>query len=132
MRGSCPPGTGAASRPKTGTRWASPGGAETKGALERESRVQERPSWVLVDRLYLQTHVIRQQREEVVLHVAVDERVPEHPVQQEIPGQVQNPVAHLVDPLRSAGRGEHVQADVLTHTHTNFSDNLVLLLQLSA
>lgn len=90
-----------------------------KGSVREREQGAGETQRVLVDRLYLQTHVIRQQREEVVLHVAVDERVPERPVQQEIPGQVQNPVAHLVDPLRSAGRGEHVQADVLKHTHTH-------------
>lgn len=70
--------------------------------------------------------MVRQLREEVVLHVAVDERMSEGPVQQEVPGQVQNPVAHLVDPLRSAGRGEHVEANVLTHTHTHTFDFLTI------
>lgn len=67
--------------------------------------------------------MIRQLGEEVVLHVAVDERVSKHPVQQEVPGQVQDAVAHLVDPFGSVGRGEHVEADVLptTFTHTERS-----------
>lgn len=66
---------------------------------------------------YLQTHVIWEEGEEVMLHVAVDERVSKHPVQQDVAGQVQDAVGHLVDPLRSPGRGEHVEADVLRITH---------------
>lgn len=48
-----------------------------------------------------------------MLHVAVNKRVSKHPVQQDVPGQVQDPVGHLVDPLGSAGGREHVEADVL-------------------
>lgn len=52
----------------------------------------------------------------MVLHVAVDKRVSEHPVQQGVTRQVQYPVGHLVDPLGSAGRREHVEANVLSRT----------------
>lgn len=65
---------------------------------------------------YLQTHVIRQEGEEVVLHVAVDKRVSKDPVQQRVTRQVQDSVGHLVDPLGPAGRREHGQADVLRRT----------------
>lgn len=54
----------------------------------------------------------------MVLHVAVNERVSKHPVQQEVTRQVQDSVGHLVDPLRSLGRREHVEADVLQITHS--------------
>lgn len=57
--------------------------------------------------------MIRQEGEEMMLHVAVYKRVSERPVQQEVTWQVQDAVGHLVDPLRSTGRGEHVEADVL-------------------
>ena len=43
--------------------------------------------------------MIRQEGEEVVLHMAADERVSEDPVQQRVAGQIQNPVGHLVYPL---------------------------------
>ncbi len=49
----------------------------------------------------------------MVLHVTADERVSKHPVQQEVPRQVQDSVGHLVDPLWSTRWGEHVEADVL-------------------
>lgn len=48
--------------------------------------------------------------------MAADERVTTHPVQQRVAGQVQDAVRHLVDPLGPAGRGEHVEADVLPVT----------------
>lgn len=54
----------------------------------------------------------------MVLHVAVDKRVSEHPVQHGVTWQVQDSVGHLVDPLRTAGRREHVEADVLPMTHS--------------
>ena len=49
----------------------------------------------------------------MVLHVAVDKRVSKNPVEHGVTRQVQDPVGHLVDPLWSAGRREHVEADVL-------------------
>lgn len=49
----------------------------------------------------------------MVLHVAVDQRVSEHPVQQRVTGQVQDAVGHLVNSLWSTGRGKHRQTDVL-------------------
>lgn len=61
--------------------------------------------------------MIGQEGEQMVLHVTVDKRVSKHPVQQEVPRQVQDAVGHLVDPLGSAGRREHVEADVLSITH---------------
>lgn len=61
--------------------------------------------------------MIRQEGEEMVLHVAVDQRVSKNPVQQDVPWEVQDSVGHLVDPLGSAGRGEHVEADVLPSRH---------------
>lgn len=48
-----------------------------------------------------------------MLYVAVDERVSEDPVQQGVPGQVQDAVGHLVDPFGSLGGREHGEADVL-------------------
>lgn len=66
--------------------------------------------------LYLETHVVGEEGEQVVFHVTVDEGVSEDPVQQGVPGKVQNPVGHLVNPLGPAGRGEHRQADVLYGT----------------
>lgn len=61
--------------------------------------------------------MIGEEGEEMVLHMAVDKRVSKHPVQQEVPRQVQDSVGHLVDPLRPAGRREHVEANVLQITH---------------
>lgn len=52
----------------------------------------------------------------MVLHVAVDKRVSKNPVQQRVTRQVQDSVGHLVDPLGSAGRGEHGEADMLPIT----------------
>lgn len=66
--------------------------------------------------LYLETHVVGEEGEQVVFHVTVDEGVSEDPVQQGVPGKVQNPVGHLVNPLGPTGRGEHRQADVLYRT----------------
>ena len=51
--------------------------------------------------------------EEVVFHVAADERVAECPVQHGQPGQVKHPQAHHVDPSGLLVRGEHGQPDVL-------------------
>lgn len=57
--------------------------------------------------------MVGQEGEEVVLHVAADERVSEDPVEQRVAGQVQHPVGHLVDPLGPLGGREHGEADVL-------------------
>ena len=62
---------------------------------------------------YLETHVIRQEGKEVVLHVAADERVSEDQVQQRVAGQIQNPVGHLEYPLGPLLGREHGKADVL-------------------
>lgn len=48
--------------------------------------------------------------------MTVDKRVSKDPVQQQVPGQVQDPVSHLVDPLWSVCWGEHGEADVLQIT----------------
>lgn len=71
------------------------------------------------DGFHLQTHVISQEGEEMVLHVTVDKRVSKDPVQQRVPGQVQDPVCHLIHSLRSACWGEHGKADVLKNVDMN-------------
>ena len=68
----------------------------------------------------LQAHVVREEGEEVVLHMAVDERVAEGPVQQRVPREVQDAVRHLVNAFRPRRRGEHGQADVLWRQHLEY------------
>lgn len=62
---------------------------------------------------HLEAHVVGQAGEEVVLHVAADERVAEGPVEQGITGQVEHAQAHLVDALGLPIGREHGEADVL-------------------
>ena len=62
---------------------------------------------------HLQTHVVGQHGEEMVLDVAADQRVSESPVQDWVSGQVEDSMAHLVDPLWSLLRREHGQTYVL-------------------
>lgn len=49
----------------------------------------------------------------MMFHMAVDKRVSKNPVQHGVTWQVQDSVGHLVDPLWSARRGEHGEANVL-------------------
>lgn len=62
---------------------------------------------------HLQAHVVREAGEEVMLHVAADERVAEGPVEEGVAGQVEDTQAHEVDPLGFAVGREHGEADVL-------------------
>ncbi len=62
---------------------------------------------------HLQAHVVRQEWEEVMLHVAVDEGMAEGPVQQRVSGKVQDSVCHLVDAFGPVSGRKHGQADVL-------------------
>lgn len=62
---------------------------------------------------HLQAHVVGEAGEEVMLHVAADERVAEGPVEQGVAGQVEDAQAHEVDPLGFPIGREHGEADVL-------------------
>ena len=62
---------------------------------------------------HLQAHVVREAGEEVMLHVAADERVAEGPVEQDVAGQVEDAQAHEVDPLGFPIGREHGEANVL-------------------
>lgn len=62
---------------------------------------------------HLQAHVVGEAGEEVMLHVAADERVAEGPVEQGVAGQVKDAQAHEVDPLGFPIGREHGEADVL-------------------
>lgn len=62
---------------------------------------------------HLQAHVVGEAGEEVMLHVAADERVAEGPVEQGVAGQVEDTQAHEVDPLGFPISREHGEADVL-------------------
>lgn len=62
---------------------------------------------------HLEAHVVGQAGEEVVLHVAADERVAEGPVEQGVAGQVEHAQAHQVDALGLPIGREHGEADVL-------------------
>lgn len=62
---------------------------------------------------HLEAHVVREAGEEVMLHMAADERVAKGPVEQGIAGQVEDTQAHQVDPLGFPIGREHGEADVL-------------------
>lgn len=62
---------------------------------------------------HLQAHVVGEAGEEVMLHVAADERVAEGPVEQGVAGQVEDTQAHEVDPLGFPIGRKHGEADVL-------------------
>jgi len=62
---------------------------------------------------HLQAHVVGEAGEEVMLHVAADERVAEGPVEQGVAGQVEDAQAHEVDPLGFPIGRKHGEADVL-------------------
>lgn len=62
---------------------------------------------------HLQAHVVGEAGEEVMLHMAADERVAKGPVEQGVAGQVEDTQAHEVDPLGFPIGGEHGEADVL-------------------
>lgn len=62
---------------------------------------------------HLEAHVVREAGEEVVLHMAADERVAEGPVEQGVAGQVEDTQAHQVDPLGFPIGRKHGEADVL-------------------
>ncbi len=66
----------------------------------------------------LQTHVVGEAREEVVLHVTVDERVSEDEVEDRVARQVQHPGRHLVDPHRTMLRRVHGQTNVLKRSRS--------------
>lgn len=71
------------------------------------------------DGFHLQTHVVGQRGEEMVLDVAADQRVSKSPVQDWVSGQVEDSMAHLVDPLWSLLRREHGQTYVLKDVDVN-------------
>lgn len=62
---------------------------------------------------HLEAHVVGEAGEEVVLHMAADERVAEGPVEQGVAGQVEHAQAHQVDALGLPIGREHGEADVL-------------------
>lgn len=67
---------------------------------------------------HLEAHVVRQAGEEVVLHMAADERVAEAPIKQCIAGQVEHTQTHLLNALGLPIGCEHGEADVLQERHT--------------
>lgn len=64
---------------------------------------------------HLEAHVVRQAGEEVVLHVAADERVAEAPIKQCIAGQVEHTQTHLLNALGLPISRKHGEADVLEY-----------------
>lgn len=62
---------------------------------------------------HLEAHVVREAGEEMMLHMAADERVTEGPVEQGVAGQVEDTQAHQVDPLGFPISRKHGEADVL-------------------
>lgn len=66
---------------------------------------------------HLEAHVVRQAGEEVVLHVAADERVAEAPIKQCIAGQVEHTQTHLLNALGLPISRKHGEADVLQERH---------------
>ena len=62
---------------------------------------------LLHNRLHFQTHIIREPRKQMVLHMAADDRNTESILENHISRQVKNPCCHLVDSLWSETLGVH-------------------------